>query len=547
MDRARTRIGSAALVATALVVGAAACSSSGTTTQQATGQTTPTTVSGVRLQGMGDGATPTDGGKVVIGLEAESSGWDPTTNGWSGVGHYVASAIFDPLATLDADGKAVPYLAESMTPSEDGKVWTITVRDGVTFHDGTPLTADAVKLNLDRQKASATTGKALASVQSIDVVDPRTVKVTMSQPWISFPYTLTTQVGYVAAPSMLNGPDGALKPVGTGPYVFQSWDQDVSFRATKNPAYWQKGKPHLAEIEFRPIPDADARVAALRNGTIDMMHTPVPGDVAQLRDTEFKMVENANGEETFVVLNTATAPFDDPIARRAVALATDTKTYVDTVGAGLTTAANGPFVPGQLGYREDTGYPAFDLDKAKELVKEYETKHGGPLAFTYKGGATVADRTGQQLLTDMWRKAGMQVDVATIKQSDQIATGVIGDFQAIDWRNHGSPDPDGEYVWWHSKTIVPVGGISTNVPRFADAKVDGALDDARVTADPTKRDEDFAMVAQQLNTALPYIWLTHVDWALAANPRVHGFEDAANGSISTLGAKTWLADLWVGS
>ena len=276
-----------------------------------------------------------------------------------------------------------------------------------------------------------------------------------------------------------------------------------------------------------------------------MIHTPVPGDVAQLRGTDFTTVENANGEETFIVLNTVKPPFDDPIARQAVAYATDTTAFVDAVGAGLTRAANGPFVPGQLGYREQTGYPTFDLEKAKSLVKEYEQKHGQPLSFTYKGGATLADRQGQQLLSEMWRKAGMQVDVATIKQANQIATGVIGDYQAIDWRNHGSPDPDGEYVWWHAKTIVPVGGISTNVPRYGDTQLDKALDDARATDDPTKRDEDFALVAERLNAGVPYIWLTHVDWALAASPRVHGFRSAQNGSISTLGAKTWMADLWV--
>ena len=539
----RTRAGGLAAVAVSLALVGAACSSSGSS-QQATGTTT-TTTPGIRLQGFEREGTPVDGGKVVIGLEAESSGWDPTANGWAGVGHYVASAIFDPLTTLDEQGNAVPYLAESLTPDANGTVWTIRLSDGVTFHDGTKLDADAVKLNLDRQRASATTGNAVSAIKSVDVVDPRTVRVTMSQPWISFPYTLTTQVGYMAAPSMLNSPEGATKPVGTGPYVFQSWTPDQSLTATRNADYWQPGKPHLAEIEFRPIPDADARLAALRNGTVDMIHTPVPGDVAQLRGTDFTTVENANGEETFIVLNTVKPPFDDPIARQAVAYATDTKAFVDAVGAGLTRAANGPFVPGQLGYREQTGYPTFDLEKAKALVKEYEQKHGQPLSFTYKGGATLADRQGQQLLSEMWRKAGMQVDVATIKQANQIATGVIGDYQAIDWRNHGSPDPDGEYVWWHSKTIVPVGGISTNVPRYGDPQLDKALDDARATDDPTKRDEDFALVAERLNAGVPSIWLTHVDWALAASPRVHGFRPAQNGSISTLGAKTWMADLWV--
>jgi peptide/nickel transport system substrate-binding protein len=538
-----------ALVVVGAALAAAGCASG---TEAGSGDATTTTAppasQGVTVRNMGDEGEPVDGGRFVMGLEAETeSGLNPIVGQFAASGHYLASAIFDPLATIDGSGAAVPYLAESITPNGDFTEWTIVVRDGVQFHDGTPLTSEAVKLTLDGHRISIISRAAVQSIADVEAIDGRTVKVTMSKPWAQFPYTLTTQIGYIPALSMLEDPNGAYNPVGTGPFVFSKWEIGSSFQATRNEHYWQAGKPHLSSIEFRPIPDAQLRAESLLDGEVDLIHTVTPRDIELLRTEDVKMLEVANGEETSITLNTAVAPFDDPLAREAMSAATDVQRLLSETGRDVSEAAHSVFVPGQLGYRADTPYTGYDLERAKQLVAEYEAKTGGPLAFTYEGADTVDDKTSQQILQQMWTEAGMQVEIVAVPQSDQIIHTVLGDYQATDWRNFGSPDPDADYMWWHSTSVMPLKEISLNVPRLGDPELDAALDEARATTDPAKRDELYATVAARLNAGFGYIWLERPVWALAADPRVNGFLPAQNGSISTIGAKTWVADLWVSS
>ena len=257
------------------------------------------------------------------------------------------------------------------------------------------------------------------------------------------------------------------------------------------------------------------------------------------------MLEVSNGEESSITLNTAQAPFDNPIARQAVAAATDVDRFLVETGRDLVPPATGVFAPGQMGYRDDISRQTFDLEKAKELTAQYLAETGQQLSFVYDGADTVDDRAAQQVLKEMWDAAGMNVSLNSIPQSSQILNTVLGNYQATDWRNFGSPDPDGDYVWWHSTSIGGPGQISLNVPRLGDAKIDAALDEARATTDVGRRDELYAEVAQLLNDGNGYIWIERPTWALVSSPKVNGYLVAQNGSISTIGAKTWIADLWV--
>ncbi len=138
---------------------------------------------------------PVSGGSIVVGIEGDSSGYNPTVDPWANGGHNVAKAIFDTLATFDATGKVVPYLAEAITANDDASVWTISLRPGVMFHDGTPLTADAVRLNFEAVQASASFKDQLALLESMTVVDDLTLELTMSAPWGTFPNSLTGTIG----------------------------------------------------------------------------------------------------------------------------------------------------------------------------------------------------------------------------------------------------------------------------------------------------------------------------------------------------------------
>ena len=540
----------AALVALGLVAGACGSSDDGDDGQASADSAPEASPSDVRMQNMeGDlDGEPIDGGRLIWGLEAETDGWNPVVNRWALSGHMVGSAIFDPLVTVDDDGVAVPYLAESITPNDDATEWDITVRQGVRFHDGSPLVAQNVADTLEAHRGSVITSSAVAAIESVEVVDDLTTKVTMSEPWFQFPYVLTTQVGYVVPTNMTQDLSTTNAPVGTGPFVFDEWEPEVRVTTRRNDDYWQAGKPHLAELEFRPIPDASERTEALLDGEIDAMNTWSAADVALFRGQDVKMVEYGGGEERHLVLNTAMPPFDQLDARLAIAHAVDVDRLLTETGTGdVLAASGGPWAPDQLGFREDSGAPGYDPDLAREYAAAYEEATGEPLAFTYLGANNIEDLQRQNSLKAMWEEAGIDVTVETVSQDDLILNAALGLFEAADFRNFGATDPDGETVWWQSRSIPEdPAGVSINFARWGDPAIDAALMEGRSTDDPAVRDEAYAEVARLLNEDAPLVFLERVTWAVVADPRVHGIGAAANGSLQTLGTKTWIADLWVG-
>ncbi|HEY5154424.1 MAG TPA: ABC transporter substrate-binding protein, partial [Acidimicrobiales bacterium] len=453
----------AILTAVTLTAGACGASKSDSTTAATTagdsGVATTPAASGAKY----NEGTPTDGGKLVWGLAAETDSFSPLTGRWDVSGHMMGSAIFDPLTTLDDNGEPVPYLAESLTPNADNTEWDIKLHSGVMFHDGTPLTADVVVQNLTEAKKALITGKGLAGVKAVATIDPLTVKVTTTQPWATFPTALASQIGYMAAPAMISDQHGGEHPVGTGPFKFKEWVQGDHMSAVKNASYWQKGLPHLDEIDFKIVTDDQQRVADLADGTVDAMTTSTASSVTQLRTmTDFNVLEDAKGEERFATLNTAQPPFDNLKARQAMAYATDINRYIAAIGPDVYQSVNGMFAPGQLGYTADSGYPAYDLAKAKQLVADYTAETGQALSFTFLNTSTIDDTKTSQLLKDMWEQAGMKVALQNVGEQDEVVAVVLGKYQAADWRNFGQPDPDGDYLWWHSSSVGQGADISLN-------------------------------------------------------------------------------------
>jgi peptide/nickel transport system substrate-binding protein len=179
---------------------------------------------------------PTTGGQLVMAVTAETNGWNPALAQWADAGNFVGSSFLEPLFVTNPDGEIVPWLAESVTPdSEQYDVWTVKLRPGIFFHDGVELKAANVKAGLELAIFEGLSGIALGDYfDRVDVVDDYTAKVHLTIKWATFPYVIAGPNGYQMALSMLETEDkGATKPVGTGPYEFESWNPDESVKVRK--------------------------------------------------------------------------------------------------------------------------------------------------------------------------------------------------------------------------------------------------------------------------------------------------------------------------
>jgi len=542
--RSAKGIRSATAITVAVAVLATACGgsdSSGEASSPDTVAASEVSVQGT-VSGPPDDSPPVAEGSIVWGIEAEPGGIDATRYAFSSSGHMVASAVFDPLAKLDENGDAVPYLASSIDPNADNTVWTITLPEGVTFHDGTPLDGEAVAKNLEAHRTSTITAAGTFAITDV-AFDGLTATVTLDRPYARFPLILSTQIGYVMAPVMIDDAAYALKPVGTGPFIFSGHEPDKEWKFAKNTDYWRDGLPYLDAITFRSIPDNSERIALLSSGDLDVTYTQRPQEVQQLRaDENIKQVEYASGDEAMLVLNTSKAPFDSLTARQAVAYATDSATWraeKDNVEG----AANGPFAPGQLGYAEDNGFPKFDMTKAKELVTQYETETGTEFEFSFTTQADVDNLADADFFKALYEEAGMTVTVTSIPQINLVATIATGNYEMGRFRLFNQPDPDADSQFWRSSSIGEL--VSLNFPRYVNEDMDATIDKALATSDDAERDALYQEMNTQLATDLPYIWLGRSVWVLAAEPRVNGIYAAANGSLQTVGGKTWIAELWL--
>jgi ABC-type transport system substrate-binding protein len=476
-------------------------------------------------------ALPKAGGKLIMGVEAEVDGFDPTQNRMDVTGLTYASTVYDPLAAFGKDGKVHPYLAQSIDHNATYTEWTVKLRPNIKFSNGDPLVADDVVADWNAHLKSPLTAPAVTGyLKTVTKVDNLTALFTMAGPWVPFPAYLTGQLGFVFSHKMLADPKSAPRtPIGTGPFVLKEWVPGNHMIATKNPNYWQAGLPYLDSVELRPIIETQSRESSLKAGTIDLLHS---SDVQTIKDLKNNSSiasitdEKAGGEqeEHFIMLNTAKAPLDDLRIRQALAYATDRKRRIDTIDFGISPDSTGPFGNTGSAFHGDTGYPSFNLQKAKELVAAYKADKGVS-AVSFELGTTNTGRNLQDmsLMQSMWKDAGINVTIKQVQQSQYILNALNGAYDAYDWRQFGEPDPDLDFVWWTTKTASPIGQLALNFSRNKDPQIDADLLKGRTSVADADRAAAYEDIAKRFGTDdVPFIWLNQTIWQIAFKPKVKG-------------------------
>lgn len=521
--------------------------------------------SGGQTDGSGDGAaavdpgqnpeppgSPQQGGSITIALEGESNGWQPGISAATASGYNVLYAVYDPLVMQTSDGTYEPYLAKSFEPNEDFTAWTFTLRDGVTFHDGSALTAEIIAQNVEVLKdPTSNLAGTLAEVASVDAVDPLTVRYNLARPNAAFPALLVTTPGMPF--SMQNfqqlGPEGAnANPVGTGPFTFDSWARDDRLTVVANESYWGTAEdlgPYLDEIVFRPIPDEDTRLQSMLSGDVDVFQTLQPSIVGQAQEAA---VDGAMAVHTFLgnnggnsILNTLVAPIDDVRVRQALAHAADQEQLIEVLGGTGITPQQTQFFSEDSPYFSAAvaeAYPTFDPDRATELLDEYINDPqrsdgkpvGDPVTVEYNCQPDPSLTELAQAYQAFWSNVGVDVTTNAVDQATHIGNAVgspasdppfAGDYVINCWRSGNQGDP---YNLLKTE-FGPVELQPLNFTNYTSDVLTEQLGVLATTTDEQARQQAVEQIGLDLAENVPILWTSSTVALFGVDPTVQNLSN----------------------
>jgi len=341
---------------------------------------------------------------VTIAIQLEPPHMDPTSAAAGAIDSVLYSNVFEGLTRFMADGSVVPGLAASWEISEDGLTYTFTLREGVTFHDGSTMDAEDVKFSLDRIGAedSANAQKALyAAISEVNVIDPKTVEVKLSEKNGNMLFNLAWGDAVIVAPESIE--NIKQMPIGTGAFKFVSWTQGDKIELVRNDAYWGDAAK-LEKATFKFISDPTAAFAAVMAEDVDVFAGfPAPENIPQFEaDPRFQVLVGSTEGETILSTNNKMPPFDNVKVRQALAHAIDRQAIIDGAMFGLGTPIGTHFAPHNPAYVDLTAQSAYDPEKAKALLAEagfadgFETTlHLPPPSYARRGGEIIAAQLAQ--------------------------------------------------------------------------------------------------------------------------------------------------------
>lgn len=478
-------------------------------------------------------AEPRPGGTLVFGVENNDfTGFDVIqARGFAPCDAIANLTMMERLFDLDTDGNLVPVLGLSAEASPDRLSWTIRLREGVRFHDGTPFTADAVTAHWNRllNPENRFRGRqAFQPVRSVESAGDHTVVFHLAHPWILFPHVLAsprTAALTIPSPAAVAGDSQNRSPVGTGPFRFVRWDAGHSFTVEKNPDYWNSGNVHLERIVFRFMPDHQTRWASLQAGDIHAMWIDRGTIIRQAESDPAMRVhhEPDNGAE-IILLNTANPPLDDPRVRRALAHAWNQARYVRLGYQDCIPVVEHPFGPDTA--CADCGYPAYDPDEAKRLLAAY----GKPVELECLHSDTQRGREVGAVLQELCWDVGIRIRPVGLAFGPVIQKVVKGDYQLSTWRIPSTFDPGpGMVRSFHSKS-------RGNFSRYADPELDRLLQAQWTETEPAKRRGILCDIAHIVNRDVPLLYRGGAHHYVVTASGVKGLPPMREGIVDLTGA-----------
>lgn len=513
------------------------------------------------------GAEPVRGGTLVFGTFSEPRGLDPiVATGYGVTGGIELSAIYDTLVAYDPETKQyVMRTAESLTPNDDFTEWTLKIKSGITFTDGTPYDAEAVKFNIERHQSAQnqTTSRAMVStIAGTEVVDPLTLRITLSEPWAGFPFVLSDRVGMIVSPTAVQklGDQLATNPVGAGagPFELVSFNPKEAIVLKRNESYWG-GDVYLDEVRFVNIVGGAASYEALKADTVQVVFLRDPKAVTQAKDDGYDGFENVQQASTILLMNNGVevtcqggqpaacagqpdgtriatqAPTTSKLVRQAIAAAIDPKVIDERENAGYgepdtaLVQSTFPWDPGVPG-------PQFDLDKAKDLVAKAKAE-GWDGKVRLKCDNSPASQARALAVDTLLAAAGIELEVANTEDVSGTIGAVISrkDFDIACW-GLSVPGDDGgifQLDYFFSSTSA------SNRTGYKNPAMDAALKELKAAANDDARRAAMEKIAELYAEDVPVLSLQAVREYIAWDDSVHGI-------VPNQGTQVFLDKAWIG-
>jgi len=486
-----------------------------------------------------EGAPPASGGVLVRAMTSEPATIDPQGAPSSGLS-LVLPYLFDTLVVRDTDNRLLPLLAETWEVAADGKAITVTLRSGVTFHDGGSLNADAVRLTFERFKAKGAKSPIYGGIQQIagvEAVGDLTVRFTFKEPAANFWSTISMPYAAILSPASMAkaATDDKAPLVGTGPFTLGEWQAGQAITLLRNEAYaWgpemveNRRAPYLEKTVFKVIPDAATQLAALQAGEVDVIFVNNPDHLSKLRqDPSIQLQEAVLNSLIYLGFNTKKAPFDDPQVRRALAHAVNKDEILELALGGVGVKAFAPLPPTLPGFDPSLAEHelTYDPARAQALLAEAGFARGGDGAWTkgrqpLKTVLLTSNRAPNDaiaaLLQSQLKAIGVPAEIQQLDSKAVMEATAAGKFDLLLWRYDWN-DPDALNIYLGSGRIG-----STNRVAYSNPAVDKLLAQGARELDETKRAALYVEAQKLILADAPWQPLYVPLDVLAFNTRVQG-------------------------
>lgn len=426
----------------------------------------------------------------------------------------IGFVVMPGLVWWDYDLGLSPMVAEGWQTSDDGLVWTFTLRPNVVFHNGKPCTAQEVVRNFEHIQDPAS-GSMLtpdfAALASVEAPDERTVVFTLSEPFAPFLAVLSHRVAITDMDAY-----DATKPIGTGPFKIVDWRRGTGLTLERHDQYWEEGLPHAKQVNWRYMPDDDVRLIALQAGEVDIM-LDVPGKVIDqtIAQGDFNVDPIPGVTHQYLAFNCTDGPFADVKMRKAVAHAIDKEAILEVSNWGYATKTNIPFPPESPWYVEIPDYER-DLDKARALVAEAGYEDGLDLDMPIPNWSP-APAVAEIVIADLG-EIGINLRIVETEWATYWPDIYLQSKFPITFMGYSARvDPDQTfYPRYHSEGVH-------NATKYSNSRVDELLDQGRLTLDLEQRKAIYDEVQRILVDELPWLWLYLPDVTMGWTENVSGF------------------------